>query len=155
MYRYFSNKEDIFATLADEQQRQIDSRFEDFLPANPESLSSDEYIDAWVDNLLENIRGDRETTELMSLAVRLPDHNRTKQASTSRWVKSVRHLRVFSELDMEPGERAAFYKTWLAVGMDIMEQVLLSDSEQEYQARKKQMKILLRSYVSYYRNRAA
>lgn len=155
VYRYFSNKEDIFKALAEENQRRLDSRFEEFLPANPESLSSDEYIDAWVENILETIRNDSTSLELMRLAVRLPDHHRTKQASTTRWIRSVRHLRVFSELEMDAEERSAFYRVWLAVGMDIMEQVLLTEDETKYQARKEQTKTLLRSYLRYYRDRAA
>ncbi len=151
IYRYFDNKEAIFSALAHRQHEEKDARFSEYLPDHPEDLDTDEYVAQWVENLLDSLRELPAYEELLQLAVRLPDHGEENLASTERWVKAVRHLSIFNELDIPAEDREAFYRMFVHAGQATIEMALLSETEAEYRRYKRQMTIMLQAYIGHYK----
>lgn len=154
VYRYFKNKESIFAMLAERQQKEMDDHFADYLPANPEDLTTDEYVDQWVEAILETLRAKPTYIELLRLAVQLPEHFEANRISNERWIKAISHLKIFSEIKLPAKRRAVFYDVWLSAALAILEITLLSEDEKEYKLMKEEMKVMLRSYIGYYSDKS-
>lgn len=154
VYRYFKNKESIFAMLAERHQEEKDAHFADYLPSNPEDMTSDEYVNHWVEALLVSLRSQPVYIETLRLAVRLPDHFESNRSSNERWKKAISHLKIFSDLNLPSERRDAFYNVYLSAGLAIMEMALLAEADEEYALLKEEMKVLLRSYIGYYGNKS-
>ncbi len=154
VYRYFKDKDEIFSHLADQFQQEVDDHFADFLPLDAEAMSEMEFLDAWLENLIEQMKARPAFIELLRLAVRLPDHYHRTRRSTARWIPEVGRLPVFNALDIPLGDRKAFYDVWINTGWVAMELSLLADTDEDYQRLKNQAKLLLLSYFGHYQDQA-
>ena len=155
VYRYFKNKESIFAALAARFQAEKDRELSTWLPDHEEDLSLEEYISQWVDISQDALRSNPTYRELMNLALRLPDYFELNRGTVARWTESAKKLRLFRELDIPDADRDTFINVWLSAGTCVEEMLLGAESEKEYEALKAQMKVMLISYMQHYSRQPA
>lgn len=150
VYRYFENKEAILSELASRYQAEKDREHASWLPKDAASLSIREYVSLWVDESQDNLRSNDVYRELMNLAVRLPDHYDLLRRSVHRWSARARDLAIFRNLDIADEDRESFLNVWLSAGTAAEEMLLMAESDEEFEALKQQMKVMLIAYLEAY-----